>query len=177
MNIVLVRFRSDGERRDYPLNGERAVLGREKHCDLTIPDSSVSRRHCELVVEDGRLVVRDLGSRNGTYHNERTIEGDEPVEPGDRIAVGPIIFTVQIDGEPDHIEPPLMDAPATGPKSGGTSASGDHGGQQASSDDSAAEISDLIAQVQDDSDEFDVDSLLEEEQEPDRSGKQSGQSE
>jgi len=168
MNIVLVRFRSDGERRDYPLKGERCVIGRQKSCDLTIPDSSVSRRHCELAVETGQVVIRDLGSRNGTYHNERRIEGDEPVEPGDRIAVGPVIFTVQIDGEPDYIEPPLMEAPSAGRPSGST---GGGQGQQPDADDSAAEIADLIAQVQaEDSDEFDVDSLLEEEESEHRSG-------
>ena len=43
------------------------VIGRGHECKLKLPQPLVSRRHCELFEQDGRLFVRDLGSMNGTY--------------------------------------------------------------------------------------------------------------
>src|SRR5947208_254389 len=45
------------------------VVGRDDACDLVIASANVSRRHCELVVQDARATVRDLDARNGTYVN------------------------------------------------------------------------------------------------------------
>jgi hypothetical protein len=45
---------------------ERVVVGTHPSCDLRLSDRLVSRFHCELSVVDGQLVLRDLGSRNGT---------------------------------------------------------------------------------------------------------------
>jgi pSer/pThr/pTyr-binding forkhead associated (FHA) protein len=59
----------------------------------------VSRKHCQLSIEEDTLNVRDLGSRNGTYVNGRQSEASA-VAAGDRIQVGPVSFAVQIDGNP-----------------------------------------------------------------------------
>ena len=48
--------------------------------------------------------MRDLGSSNGTFLNRLRIE-ESRLEPGDEIKVGPVIFKVQIDGQPERIEP------------------------------------------------------------------------
>lgn len=45
--------------------GERAVLGTHASADFVLSDSAVSRFHCDISVQGGRLLVRDLGSRNG----------------------------------------------------------------------------------------------------------------
>jgi len=62
----------------------------------------VSRRHCELNVEMGRLKIRDLGSRNGTYLNGQRVDQAE-VAPGDKIKIGPVVFAVQIDNQPAEL--------------------------------------------------------------------------
>lgn len=166
MQVVLVYFKDDGERKDIHLPSGRVVVGREKGCDLRIPIPSVSRKHCELRQEDDSLVVKDLGSSNGTYRNGKRIEDEEQVEAGDQIAVGALILTVQIDGDPEHVEPPLLEAPAgaspddTGPDDLRTDDSG--GGTDASDD--SDDISDLIKRASeavgdddDDSDVFNID--------------------
>lgn len=52
------------------------VLGREADCDLVVDDLRVSRHHAQVEVhDDGRVVLRDLGSANGTYVDERRIDG------------------------------------------------------------------------------------------------------
>jgi DNA-binding NtrC family response regulator len=50
----------------WTARAERAVIGSHESADLVLHDRTVSRFHCELSVEDGRVAVRDLESRNGT---------------------------------------------------------------------------------------------------------------
>lgn len=97
-------FKADGNRRNFPVRKDRVVVGRKNTCDLRIPLSSVSRQHCEIRIVDGVAKIRDLGSSNGTYHNHTRVQ-ESVLSPGDEIVVGPVVFTIQIDGMPEHIEP------------------------------------------------------------------------
>jgi len=103
MDVVLVMFR-DGKRKEFPVTVPTFRLGRHPQNDLRIPTRDVSRRHCELLVQDDRLVVRDVGSTNGTYVNGKQVE-EVTLKPGDRLTIGPVTFVVQIDGKPADIEP------------------------------------------------------------------------
>lgn len=103
MKAVLVMFKRD-ERREFPITEETTTIGRSPESDLRIPTPDVSRRHCELVIEGDKLIVHDVGSSNGTYVNGRSIE-ETVLKPGDRLTIGPVTFTVQIDGEPAEIRP------------------------------------------------------------------------
>jgi pSer/pThr/pTyr-binding forkhead associated (FHA) protein len=104
MQVSLVMFKADGTRRDFPFDRDRIVVGRKNNCDLRIPLSSVSRQHCEFRVNGDSLTVRDLGSSNGTYHNSIRVQEAE-LSPGDEVVIGPVVFTVVIDGEPAEIKP------------------------------------------------------------------------
>lgn len=67
------------------------LIGRHPHCDLQLDpeqDRDVSTRHAEVRQGDGQLVVRDLGSTNGTYVNGVRITGDHPLRDGDVIGLG-----------------------------------------------------------------------------------------
>lgn len=104
MEVRLVMFKANGQRKDFPIINDGAVIGRAETCDLRIPLLSVSRRHCELMVAGGEVKVRDLASSNGTYVNNRRVN-EQVLHAGDRLVVGPIVFTVQIDGQPEGIHP------------------------------------------------------------------------
>jgi fructose-specific component phosphotransferase system IIB-like protein len=104
MDVKLVMFKADGSRRDFPLRKGRTIVGRTNDCDLRIPLSSVSRRQCEFLVEGEKISLRDLGSSNGTYHNHIRVQEVDLVA-GDEIGVGPVAFTVVVDGQPADIEP------------------------------------------------------------------------
>lgn len=104
MNVVLVMFKADGSRRDFPITKPKVVVGRKNDCDLRIPLTSVSRQHCEIEVTDSQIKVRDLGSSNGTYHNTTRVQ-EAAVSAGDEIVVGPVVFTVVVDGQPTDIKP------------------------------------------------------------------------
>ena len=47
--------------------GERVVIGAHESATLVLSDNLISRFHCEIAIEDGRAIVRDLGSKNGTW--------------------------------------------------------------------------------------------------------------
>ena len=105
MEVVLVMFKDD-ERREFPLGAKRTIIGRRPDCDLRIPTRDVSRRHCEITPGEKRsdLLVRDLGSSNGTFVNDKRV-AECKLRPGDRLGVGPVVFVVQIDGKPAVIKP------------------------------------------------------------------------
>ena len=71
------------------------VIGRSGQCDLSLPDArGLSRFHCRLLFDEGRLVVEDLGSRH------RTLVNGEPVRrallcPGDRITLGTLQLSIE----------------------------------------------------------------------------------
>ena len=68
--------------------GEHAV-GRTREATVRIDDPSVSRRHAQITVAPNRVTLQDLGSKNGTYLNERRVHAVEVLADGDRIVVGP----------------------------------------------------------------------------------------
>lgn len=63
--------------------GKALVVGRSKSCDVVISLLGLSRKHAEITFEGGAVVVRDLGSQNGTWVNNARIEGKQPLAHGD----------------------------------------------------------------------------------------------
>ncbi|HEY3242663.1 MAG TPA: FHA domain-containing protein [Phycisphaerae bacterium] len=104
MNARLIMFRQNGERRDFALSGARTIIGRNDDCDIRIPLPEISRRHAELLQSGDGLLLHDLGSANGTYVNNQRAQRHR-LNPGDHLIVGPVVFTVQIDGAPETIRP------------------------------------------------------------------------
>ncbi|MGD0786119.1 MAG: FHA domain-containing protein [Sedimentisphaerales bacterium] len=106
MDISLILFKKDGTKRNFPIRNKATTLGRGVECDLCIPLQVVSRKHCQLSLEPNALKIRDLKSSNGTYVNGTKIDGEATAMPGDRIQIGPLIFTLQVDGQPADITAP-----------------------------------------------------------------------
>ena len=99
MDVNLVLLKKDGSTNNFPISSSITVIGRRKSCDLCIPLMVVSKRHCQLNIEQNKLSIRDLGSRNGTFINVKQIE-ESALNPSDYIQNGPVSFAVQIDGVP-----------------------------------------------------------------------------
>ncbi|HOY22648.1 MAG TPA: FHA domain-containing protein [Cellvibrio sp.] len=71
---------------------DRAVIiGRTDQCDITIPGTHLSRRHTELRIQGSKLLVKDLGSSNGTFLNDKSIS-EATAENGDRLRVDVYTF-------------------------------------------------------------------------------------
>ena len=80
------------------------LIGRdEQSVNLLTPDPSVSRRHCEVFLQQGRAYIRDMGSSNGTWVNGSAVS-QEPVElvPGQQVFVGHVPLMVEWHGGPQQ---------------------------------------------------------------------------
>lgn len=71
------------------------VLGRSDEADLLLDDPYASDFHLRLATRDGRLVVSDLGSTNGTYVNGRRVTTPVDLNRGDAVQVGKTVMEVR----------------------------------------------------------------------------------
>ena len=83
------------DRRATVAEGEH-VLGRDPALDLCIDSSSVSRRHARLRVGDGKAVLEDLGSKNGTFVNGQKLTGAVPLSDRDQVRLGSVRLKFRI---------------------------------------------------------------------------------
>ncbi|NLS96353.1 MAG: FHA domain-containing protein [Planctomycetaceae bacterium] len=72
------------------------ILGRSRQADLTIVHSLISRTHCELCEQNGAVLLRDLGSLNGTFCGDRRIQS-VLLMPNDRFSIGPLTFEIRYE--------------------------------------------------------------------------------
>jgi pSer/pThr/pTyr-binding forkhead associated (FHA) protein len=72
------------------------VIGRSKECQLRPGCNLVSRRHCVISLEDGRLLVEDLRSTNGTFVNGEKVDSTRELMHGDHLNVGTMEFEVRL---------------------------------------------------------------------------------
>lgn len=77
---------------------DMTLVGREQSCDVTLAHKSVSKLHCVLVRTDGLVLVRDLGSTNGTRVNGQRVRR-AALLPRDKLAIANFKYTVEF-GEP-----------------------------------------------------------------------------
>lgn len=79
------------------------VVGRGQDCQLRIPVADVSRRHCQFTIDGDRLLLRDLGSSNGTQLDDKSIPVGKDIllSDGDTVTVGPVSFVVLLTDTDD----------------------------------------------------------------------------
>lgn len=77
--------------REIPLKPGRNVLGRSSKADVFLEDAGTSRQHCELELTDEQLVLRDLGSTNGTFLDGQPVR-EAIIRPGQVLKVGELEF-------------------------------------------------------------------------------------
>lgn len=84
---ILVVRGGDEEGDHFVIKSQVTTLGRHPESDIVLDDITVSRRHSELRLVDGRYVVSDVGSLNGTYVNQQRIDS-AVLAQGDELQVG-----------------------------------------------------------------------------------------
>jgi EAL domain-containing protein (putative c-di-GMP-specific phosphodiesterase class I) len=84
----------DGPVRQFHVDATRFLVGRKPEAQLSIPSPTVSREHAELTVVDDGLLLRDLGSTNGTFVNGTRIQQPCTVYHGDLLQFGQMVFRV-----------------------------------------------------------------------------------
>lgn len=96
--IVLLK---DGQSVPYELREFPAQLGRHPDCNIQVDSNMVSRFHAQLVQIDGKIMLEDLASGNGSFLNGKKLEERQPqsLRNNDRIKLGPIKFRYENEDE------------------------------------------------------------------------------
>jgi predicted component of type VI protein secretion system len=79
-----------------PLTRPALLIGRHSECDVQLANPPVSRFHCCLALAYDRILIRDLGSRNGLRVNGQLVE-EARLFSGDEVAIGPVIYRLVPD--------------------------------------------------------------------------------
>lgn len=93
--VVVEKDGTDGER--ITITDPPVVIGRMSTSDVVLADPNVSRRHAELRREDGRWVLVDLGSTNGTVVNGK-LAREHDLTDGDRLSFGTSELRFELQG-------------------------------------------------------------------------------
>jgi len=72
------------------------ILGRDAEASVVLDSPSVSRRHARIVVAASQATLEDLGSKNGTLLNDRSVGTPQPLADGDKLRVGSVGLTFRI---------------------------------------------------------------------------------
>jgi len=106
MNAIFSLYKFSAKDRDLACRTFPLIVGRSPEADITLHDRWVSRRHCVIEEQAGRLVVRDLGSKHGTFVNDgRVMRAD--LLPGDKLNVG-LTTLVAVYELPVAPSPPVL---------------------------------------------------------------------
>ncbi|WP_024831871.1 FHA domain-containing protein [Ruminiclostridium josui] len=76
--------------------GSKLTIGRNKNNQMVLPSRAVSNFHAKIYFEDGRYMLEDLDSTNGTYVNDNRVD-KKSLQPGDEIRISETVLTVTDD--------------------------------------------------------------------------------
>src|SRR5580704_1148583 len=91
MFTIIISEKGGAERRET-FDKNEINVGRVQGNDLMLPKGNVSKHHARLLFRDGRFIVTDLKSTNGTYVNGRKIAQATIVREGDKIYIGDFVL-------------------------------------------------------------------------------------
>ena len=95
MAVELVILTGDTETERVRIRPKGHVIGRSPDADIRISDPYSSEFHARVGIQDGDVVVHDLGSTNGTYVNGRRVTSPTLVTRGDTVQIGKTILEVR----------------------------------------------------------------------------------
>jgi predicted component of type VI protein secretion system len=84
--------------RTIPITLSQFIIGRDPQCQLRPSSALISKRHCALIIRNGRVFVRDFDSTNGTFVNDQPVKGELEVKNDDMLKAGPLTFRIVIEG-------------------------------------------------------------------------------
>jgi pSer/pThr/pTyr-binding forkhead associated (FHA) protein len=94
--------------RTHELKAERTTIGRLEDNSFQVPDSSVSSHHCEIILRGSDVLVRDLGSTNGSFlNNERITEAT--LKPSQVLRLGQVEIRLEGDTPPSQQQKRVFD--------------------------------------------------------------------
>ena len=88
----------DGPSTTTTFDKTEVLIGRVKGNDVVLPKSNISKRHSRIVVKDGKIILIDLKSTNGTFINGQKINGPHVMQEGDKVFIGDFTLEVRETG-------------------------------------------------------------------------------
>ena len=106
VKLKVVGGKNDG--REIKIAVPEFIIGRGEDAHLKPASDLISRSHCSIKVGDGKVIVSDAGSRNGTFVNGEQIPGPVEAKVGDILRVGRLQFEILIDhAQPSNKRPKI----------------------------------------------------------------------
>ena len=93
--LKVLKGPSEGKEINIPV--AKFFIGRGEDCHLRPKSDAISRHHCAIIVSDSQVAIKDFGSKNGTFLNNKRIENVAILNNGDQLVVGPLSFEVVLD--------------------------------------------------------------------------------
>lgn len=110
MQVILKVIGGKHDGREIPITIPEFIIGRGDNAHLRPNSDLISRKHCSIKVDEGKVVIKDMGSRNGTLINGKLIDNEHEVQPGDILRVGRLQFEMVIDvAQPSAKKPKVQD--------------------------------------------------------------------
>src|SRR5213082_671280 len=88
----------------FDIGKDLTLVGRKEECDLRLDHKSVSKMHCVIVKTDGLLLLRDLGSTNGTRVNGQRIRR-AALLPNDQVMIASFKFRINLGPDAHPVAP------------------------------------------------------------------------
>lgn len=120
--FAIVITEKGGEQRRIVFNKPEVTIGRVQGNDIVLPKGNVSKRHARIVLKDGKFIIVDLKSTNGTYVNGRKITSPLVVKEADKIYIGDFIMGVEESAAGGADEGPTSEPPPPPPPARGMDA-------------------------------------------------------
>ena len=96
MEVKLVVIGGKNQGREIPVTEPEFIIGRGENCHLRPASDRVSRKHCSIRLQEGRVTVVDFKSTNHTFVNGEQVTSERELKNGDRLKVGVLEFEVQL---------------------------------------------------------------------------------
>jgi pSer/pThr/pTyr-binding forkhead associated (FHA) protein len=97
MQVVLRVVGGKNDGREITIAVPRFIIGRGDTAHLRPASDLVSREHCEILFGDGKVIINDLASRNGSFVNGKQLTETHVAKSGDSLRIGRLQFEVVID--------------------------------------------------------------------------------
>jgi pilus assembly protein CpaF len=113
MTFSVIIHEKGGQPRRQEFIKSEVTIGRVQGNDIVLPKQNVSKRHSRIVLKNGKFVITDLKSTNGTYVNGRKISTPAVIKETDKIYIGDFVLSTElgdsdqaVDSMPATMTPP-----------------------------------------------------------------------
>ncbi len=104
---MLIVQEGNSPKTQWPLSSETSIIGRESTCEIQIDERQISRQHAEITKTNDGYMLRDLGSKNGTFLNGEAVSAEpQLIRNGDEIGIALCAKLTFV--EDDATAPPIL---------------------------------------------------------------------